>query len=77
MAKALTYASHLLNRLPSTAIGGKTPLEIWSGGANHNHDSLRVFDCQAYVDFKKDMLESKVNKLVFLGYKKDLKGYKL
>ena len=30
-----------------------------------------------YVDVKKDMLDFKVNKLVFLGYKKDLKGYKL
>ena len=27
-AEALTYGSHLFNRLPSTAIGGKTPLEI-------------------------------------------------
>jgi len=71
------YASHLLNRLLTTVIGGKTPLEIWSGGAAHDHGSLRVFDCPPYVDVKEDMLESKVNKLVFLGYKKDLKGYEL
>jgi len=30
-----------------------------------------------YVDVKKDMLDFKVNKLVFLKYKKNLKGYKL
>ena len=30
--KAIVYASHLLNRLLTVAIGGKTPLEIWSGG---------------------------------------------
>ena len=71
------YASHLLNRLSMTAIGGKTPLEIWSGGAARDHDSLRVFGCPAYIDVKKDMLDSKVNKLVFLGYKEDLKDYKL
>ena len=52
-------------------------MEIWSGGAARDHSSLRVFDCPAYVDVKKDMLDSKVNKLVFLGYKKDLKGYML
>jgi len=36
---------------------------------------LRV--CPAYVDVKKGMLDSEINKLVFLGYRKDLKGYKL
>jgi len=38
---------------------------------------FRIFDCPVYVDIKKDMLDSKVNKLVFLGYEEDLKGYKL
>jgi len=64
-AEAIEYASHLLNRLPTTAIGDKTPLKIWSGGAARDHDSLRVFGCPVYVYVKKDMLESKVNKLVF------------
>ena len=71
------HASHLLNRLPTTAIEGKTPLEIWLGGATRNRDSLRVFGCLAYVDVKKDMLDSIVNKLIFLGYKEDLKGYQV
>ena len=52
-------------------------MEIWSGGAAYDHGSLSVFSCPAYVDIKKDKLDSKVNKLVFLGYKEDLKGYKL
>jgi len=34
-------------------IGGKTPLEIWSGGAARGHGSLRVFGCPAYVDVRK------------------------
>jgi len=68
------YASRLLNRLPTTMIGGKTPLEICSGGAAHDHDSLRIFDCPAYVDVKKDMLDSNANKLVFLRCKENLKG---
>jgi len=52
-------------------------LEIWSGRAARDHGSLRVFGCQAYVDVKTDMLNSNANKLVFLGYKENLKGYKL
>ena len=67
-------ASHLLNRLPMTAIGDKTPLEICSGRVARDHSSLRVFCCPAYVDVKKDMLDSEVNKLVFLEYEEDLKG---
>ena len=27
-AEAVSYASHLVNQLPSAAIGGKTPMEI-------------------------------------------------
>ena len=60
-----------------TAIEGKTPLEIWPGEAARDHCSLRVFGCPAYVDVKKDILDSKVNKMIFLGYKEDFKGYKL
>ena len=74
-AEAIVYASHLLNRLLTTAIGGKTQLLVrWS---YFDHSSLRVFGCPAYVDVNKDMLDSKVNKLMFLGYKENLKGYKL
>ena len=71
------YASHLLNRLSTTTIGGKTPLEICSSGAARDHGLLRVFGCSAYVDVKKDMLDSKMNNLIFLGYKEDWKDYKL
>jgi len=73
----IVHASHFLNRLPTTVIGDKTPLEIWSSGAACDHGSLKVFGCPTYVDVKKDMLDSKVKKLIFLGYKEDLKGYKL
>jgi len=57
-AEAIEYASHLLNRLPTTLIGSKTLLEIWSSGVACDHGSLRVFGCPANVDIKKDMLDS-------------------
>jgi len=47
------------------------------GEAARDHGSLIVFNCLTYVDVKKNMLDSKVNKLVFLRYKEDLKDYKL
>ena len=75
--EVLTYESHLLNRLPLTVIVGKTLLHNWSDRAVRDHDSLRVFSCPTFIDVKKDILDSKVNKFVFLGYKEDLKGYKL
>lgn len=35
-AKALKYVNHLINRVPTFVIGGKTPIEQWSG--NHVSD---------------------------------------
>jgi len=36
-ANALVYANYLMNRLSSTAIGDKIPLNIWSGGAAQDY----------------------------------------
>jgi len=60
------YVSHLLNRLLTTVIRGKTPLEMV---------------CLEYLVVRHMLMSkkicSKANKLVFLRYKEDLKGYKL
>ena len=50
--EAMEYASHLMDRLSSTAIGGKTSLDIWSGRAAQDYDLLRVFECPAYFSVK-------------------------
>ena len=42
-AEAVSYVSHLINRLPSAAIGGKTPMEMWSAKHAQDYDSLRIF----------------------------------
>jgi len=47
-AEAIVYASRLINRLSSTAIRGKTPLEVWSEKPAQDHDLLRVFESLAY-----------------------------
>jgi len=51
-AEVIVYASHLINGLSSTAIGGKIPLDIWSGGAAQDYDLLRVFENPAYFSAK-------------------------
>ena len=53
-AEALAYACHLINMLPSSAIGGKTPLEVWSGKVTQDYELLQVFGYLAYYHVKKD-----------------------
>ncbi|KAH0636497.1 hypothetical protein KY289_036412 [Solanum tuberosum] len=52
-AEAITYACHLLNRIPSVAIGRKTPLEKWYGKSAEDYDSLYVFGSIAYYHTRK------------------------
>ena len=68
--EALACAGHLVNRLPSFAIGGKTPLEIWSGKVAQDHDLLLVFGSLAYYHVKEDKLDLRTRKSLFIGFKK-------
>ena len=52
-AEALAYARYLVNRLPSSAIGGKTPLEVWSEKTAPDYDLLRVLVVQPTIMLKK------------------------
>ena len=74
-AKAISTTAYLLNRCPSTALNFKTPEEVWSGHPP-SYDRLRVFGCSAYVHVKKDKLESRAVKCIFLGYPEGVKGYR-
>ena len=76
-AEALKYASHLMNRLPSTAIGCKTLLGIWSGGAAQDYDLLRIFGCLTYFSAIDGKINPQVKKFVFLSIKRNMKRYKL
>ena len=55
-AEVLAYACHLVNRLSSPTIGGKTPLEVWSRKVAQDYDSIWVFRCPAYYHAKEDKL---------------------
>ena len=41
------YASHLINGLSSTTIGGKTPLEVWSEKIAQDYGLLQIFGSPA------------------------------
>ena len=56
--EVLIYASHLIDRLSSTTIEGKTLLNIQSGGAAQDCDLLWVFGCPTYFIVKNDKLNS-------------------
>ncbi|KAK9224543.1 hypothetical protein WN943_009577 [Citrus x changshan-huyou] len=76
-AEAVSYASHLINRLPSAAIGGKTLMEMWSGKHAQDYDSLRIFECPAYYHVKDGKLDPRARKAIFVGFKGGVKGFKL
>jgi hypothetical protein len=78
-AEAVGTACYLVNRSPSSALGDKTPQEVWTG-KEPSLTHLKVFGCDAYVHVPKEnrsKLDKKAEKCIFIGYKDGLKGYKL
>ena len=79
-AEAVATAAYVRNRVPTTAIKEDvTPYERWCG-RKPNLAHLRVFGCIAYAfipDEKRKKLDKKEEKLRFVGYCKESKGYRL
>nr|GEY09800.1 retrovirus-related Pol polyprotein from transposon TNT 1-94 [Tanacetum cinerariifolium] len=76
-AEAVTYACHLVNRLPSTAIDGKTSFEKWYGKPVTDYDSLHVFGFAAYYHVNESKLDPRAKKALFMGITSGIKGYRL
>ena len=74
-AEAVMYASHLINRLPSAALNGKTPLEVWSRKPANDYDTLHVFGSTAYYHVKESKLDPRAKKALFMGVTLGVKGY--
>jgi len=66
-AEAVVYACHLINRLPSTAIEGKTPIEMWTCNPATDYNSLHVFGSTAYYHVKESKLDPRTKKALFMG----------
>ena len=71
------YANHLINSLPSTALNGKTPLEVWFGKPINDYDTLRVFGSTAYYHLEESKLYPRAKKTLFMGVTLGVKGYRL
>ena len=66
-AEAVVYACHLINRLPSTAIEGKIPIEMWIDKPVIDYNSLHVFGFTAYYHVKESKLDPRAKKVLFMG----------
>ena len=66
-AQAVVYVCHLINRLPSTAIEGRTPMEIWTSTHATDYNTLHVFGSTAYYHVKESKLDPRAKKALFMG----------
>ena len=76
-AEPLVYASHLINRLSSIAIGGKTLLDIWSYRAAQDYSLLRIFGYPIYFGVKDDKLNLQEKNICVFGCQKKFEGLQL
>ena len=74
-AKAVVYECHLINRLPSAAIEGKTSMKMWIGNPATDYDSLYVFCSTAFYNVKESKLGPRAKKALFMGITGGVKGY--
>ena len=74
-AEVVMYASHLINRLPSFALNGKAPLEVWFVKPTNDYDTLRVFGSTSYYHVKESKLDPRAKKTLFMGVTSGVKGY--
>ncbi|KAH9753878.1 Integrase catalytic domain-containing protein [Citrus sinensis] len=76
-AEPTKTACYIVNRSPSTAIGLKTAMEIWTGKPA-DYSYLHVFGCPVYVMYnaqERTKLDTKSKRCIFLGYADGVKGY--
>ncbi|KAH9686777.1 Integrase catalytic domain-containing protein [Citrus sinensis] len=76
-AKAVVYVCHLINRLPSAVIEGKTLMEMWTGKPATDYDSLQVFGSTTYYHVKESKLDPRGKKALFMGITSGAKGHQL
>ena len=78
-AEAVHTVVYLRNKSPTASLDGVTPYEAWYG-YKPNVKHLRVFGsvCYALVPIeKRNKLDSRSIKCIFIGYSDQKKGYRL
>eukprot|EP00253_Pinus_taeda_P012672 PITA_12672 len=78
-AEAINCANYIINRTPTKVLKNITPEEAWSS-IKPDVSHFRIFGSEAWAhipDEKHKALEPKSEKCTFVGYSKDVKGYRL
>ncbi len=78
-ADAVNTAAYVRNRCPTSVLKGHTPYETWFK-RKPKISHLKVFGCNAYVHIpkeKRQKLEPKSTKCIFIGYADPCKGYRM
>ncbi|KAI9165880.1 hypothetical protein LWI28_022237 [Acer negundo] len=66
-----------VNKLPVSALDGKTPKEVWSGQPVSDYDHLHIFGCPTYFHVTESKLDPRAKKVVFVGFSEGVKGFRL
>ena len=77
--EAVCTAAYIHNRVPTHALGGRTPHEAWSG-QKLRVGHMRVFGSLAFAHAPKvgrNKLAPRARRCVFVGYETDAKAYRL
>lgn len=78
-AEAVNMAVHVLNRSGTSTVPLKSPYELWHG-KKAKLDYLQIFGSEVFVHIpkeKRQKLDPKAVKCVFVGYDNDSKGYRV
>ena len=70
---------YLLNISPTNVVNGKTHYEVWYD-CKSSVSNLKIFGCIAYAHVskkKREKLDNKSKKYIFIGYSSEIKGYRL
>lgn len=77
-AEAIKTAAYIINRSPTRSLLFKTPEEVWTGH-KPNISNMKVFGCEAMVHLPKEKRKKwdpKAQKMIFIGYCENTKGYR-
>ncbi|XP_024081556.1 uncharacterized protein LOC106664782 [Cimex lectularius] len=78
-AEAVSTAVYLNNRSPTKSLSNKTPYEAWYS-RKPNLRFLKIFGCEAMVQVPKERRrkwDPRSEKMIFVGYCQNTKGYRL
>lgn len=78
-AEAISTAAYIRNRTVTSSLAEKTPYEMWYE-RKPDLQNMKVFGCVAHVlvdESQRRKLDSKTTRMLFVGYSKSPKGYRV